>query len=1368
MRKHPFIVFLVVMGGLIFAVISFMQSRTFADIAKAAGARYLPKDLGITADFAQFGVKLFPPAVSIINPRIGLQKGRLADLPVGSSLEAERIDLVFTPFQLLTGRIEVEEIAIQNGKVDLRMTQEFLDRLQAPKPKKKGWKPTWEDLLQIRARGVALSEVELKVWVENPSIDAIVSVKELSVYQKGGSGGLGYAVTANLQQLKGTFPKDWGLPAELGSLSAEAFVNAKGLKVSTVSYEFPGLRLNGRAEIEGDFLSAKATRKAWAEVDAKGRIDEVVRLVPRFGNALRKLPPAGEVEFQGRLESPDLAKLEGNLRAEGQLTAKAVRFQEWNVGLLEALGSWSSDSGELELKKVRLSSPVLERVPGVRVGSGGLVEAGPVRVNVNNLGEFSVPVHLENAHLHWLAAPVAEKIFSLDMRATLDLEAQISAPKGKPWKVEAKLKGFVSNLLLDNQKPKIKRKRSEVLAVKRVELEGGVSIDENFLRPQGLRVILPNSSFDAMGSVDLKKGVLDLRTSGEVDLKDIGQLMESEIRGHGLLRTHIHGPGSAIVTDFDFEIADAYYLNLALGSIKGRVSLEDGPELLQLRQLQGSRDRSRYVGDGMITLKEPAKIQLKVDILEGSRMEDVIAIFQDLTENVSWFPRKLKGDVQGVVDVAGELDLAKISIMSDLNGQNWDYWGERFKRITGRGGFVRGAYVLENARVFKNAGFLDGRIRFDEKTGLDWEMKSSGLSLSDFDRIAAMDVPLRGRLSITTQGKGKFGELDSKTQIGLTDLRIRGMPAAPSELTIRTSGGRADINGVAFDGQGILQLVYDFKAGGPSSVRAELRGLDFSPALLMLNPALIQDRNLLGVVSGAVDLKFISGKAERATGEISLTEYKLGKTGALFELVQPGRVVLKDGTFDRQELKIRGKNEEMVVSARGDSGRLSGLISGKLDLSLTEFFTSAIARASNPLELDLAISGLLKEPMLSGRVQVQEGFLRLASVETPLERIRGNLTLRDWKITVQNLNADVAQGRANLQGTVDLFMDRFPKLELQGSLMDARLKIFPFQYLKLRGKFDVTGDDVPYLVRGDLESDSGLSTEKVLGRQAGATLKTASYTPPPAATRVGDLPLFKLEIDVNSEGGLQFRNDLFIGEAKGRIRVLNTIEAPRLLGAGEVVTGKLVFNDREFAVQAASVEFDNPAVINPKFSLTGSTTVDNVKVNLFASGRLENFKIEFSSDPPMNDSEILQLLALGISASDVRRFRGDGANMKDVFSLMLYSFDFNRDLKEKTGIQLEFDEVVDTQTGQSAFRPQPVNQAQASPLIVIRRQIGSRFDVSVGTTVGVGANTQRQFNAEYHVTPKFSVIGVFDSLQGVQAQERTSWGLDLKYQDRFK
>jgi len=443
-----------------------------------------------------------------------------------------------------------------------------------------------------------------------------------------------------------------------------------------------------------------------------------------------------------------------------------------------------------------------------------------------------------------------------------------------------------------------------------------------------------------------------------------------------------------------------------------------------------------------------------------------------------------------------------------------------------------------------------------------------------------------------------------------------------------------------------------------------------------------------------------------------------------------------------------------------------------VDLSLAEFFTSAISQARGFLLFKGDISGPLKKLSLSGEGQIENGLLRLTSLETPVEKINGPFDIKNWLIRLKSIDGDLAGGRTTIDGTVDLFLDRFPKLDVSVGLNGNKLKIFPFQMVKVRGKVNAHGESMPYDVDGKILIDSALNREKIANNRS-QSARSALYTPEVSRVGLSELSLFKLNISATALGNVIVQNELLDVEARGDLQIVGTIDNPRPLGKAQAIQGKLLFKDRMFQIQSGAVDFDSTIQINPRFDLSAVTELNNRKIQMFASGRLDKMKIEFSSNPPMSENEILSFLALGTTSEDTQRvgaMNQAAYQQSEAASLVLHSLDFNREVQNKTGLQIGVDQSVDPNAGINAFsRATDTTTNAASPKIVIKRSLGKRVDISAGSTVGVGQNTQREVNAELKVTNGLSVIGVWDSFEGADtASQNRSYGVDVKLQKRFK
>jgi translocation and assembly module TamB len=833
------------------------------------------------------------------------------------------------------------------------------------------------------------------------------------------------------------------------------------------------------------------------------------------------------------------------------------------------------------------------------------------------------------------------------------------------------------------------------------------------------------------------------------------------------------------LVDIDTDLKNATYLNLKFGDVKGRITWDDDPNNLIFSEIEARKNDTPYKVSGTLFLGPSDSIAMNVAFPSGN-IRDVSSIFENLVSGLWWYPKTMSGPFQGTAKLSGGISLSQLSVIAQLSGNNWQFMGERAKSINLKGGYVRGDYILSEVNGVKENGRFSGRITYSADKKFDWELKTQNFSIADVDHIARMDVPFRGKFEFESRGRGKAETLQSVTLGALNDFSVRGRPLPPSQLSIRTDGGVANAKVVALGGQGIADLAYNLNSGAASSLKAELRHLDFSPMILLLNPKLMQDPELDGYVSGDLKLGFNSGEIERATGGFSVQEYHLAKTGAIFHLNHPVSVKVQAGDFNLKDLSVSGNSGAASLNLRGNPDGLNGTVGGQLDLSILEFLTPTISRGAGVADLGFTIGGLLKAPSIYGRADIKNGQLKIPSIDSPFENISGSLNLKDGNVIVQNLQCDLGGGRVVANGSVDIYADRYPALDLKANLTGNRLRIYPFQYVKLRGAMGVTGDDRPYLVSGSLVADGAVIHEKVMGQKQNAASQSLLYTPS-ASGRSGatesDLPLFKLKIDVAAERGIMVQNDLFDAEMKAHVSVVNTLAAPRILGSAEIVQGKLSFKDRQFQIQSAAAKFDNPAVIDPTFNMTATTDVGSTKVQLYASGRPSNIKLDFTSNPAMSEPDILSLLALGSGTLDNRnKFAGVGTDRSQVqqgeaASLLLQSMDFNRDLQDKTGFEIQLDETVNPLQGQSIFNAKSPTEQTAQPKIVVRRRIGNRLSLSYGSTVGVGANKQNDFNAELQLTPGFSAIGVYENYETQEETRKdtqSSYGIDLKVQKRFK
>ncbi|MBC7387468.1 MAG: translocation/assembly module TamB domain-containing protein [Cryobacterium sp.] len=1398
MRKKSVLIFFAILALIIGAIAIYLQSAPFARQVKRATAKYVPKNLGISGDFTNLSIQVFPPGIGVINPRIEVTQKNPASLPVGTHIEAERMQFSFRPSQILSGRVSIYEVRIINGKIS---TSLLPPDPEVKKKKKSGI--SWRELFEVQAERVVLENTAVELDLPSVKSHAAFNAKTVEVEKVSEGKESYYDILVHLGELRAVTPPHFPYPKTVDSLRISARIGTNGVSVREFELVREGTQVIASGGITGDLLSGGRLR-ADVALKLQGDLGRMFDFIAKGQTDLAL--PSGHVAFDGRAKMEldriaetlsasgvlrgenlvyrryrfDEAEIEGSYVAPGMTLAESVPTVTPSPGISPTSsplpGSNISTADEIVVKRAFFVSKEIEKKGGGQAGSGGRIEVGAFRYNLEKPAPIETTVFFKRAHVLWLGAGLLDELYALDGRVTGESKVKFLPPSlGGSFDLSADVDLKVEGLQIDNQKRGVEKKLSRIIYLPEATIKGSVSVNPKRVKFVDLHAGMVKTQLDVGGEIAIGaagKTAYEITGTGPVDLNEFGILAENPIEGAGDLTVHVHGPASNVLLDFDGAIHDFRYLSLNFGSFRGRIRWDDLASQILFEDLECNRDRTRYHVAGKLQFGPKDSMDLKVDVPTGGNIGEFLSIFSNLTKSYWWFPQELTGGVGGTLRVHGGISLSEMLIDATLDGTRWDYYGERFSKVHLHGGYDKGKYFISNLDATKRLGRIFGSLSYDAKANFDWKIATDGLTLSDIDRIASLDIPLRGTLSAVSSGSGSLGAVESKTEVKLTNLVLRGSKMDDSVLKVETKSGRAKIEGHGLGNEATLRALYDFNAGHESYVEVNAEELDFSPIVLLLNPNLMEDENLEGRVSGRFRLDFLSDHAELGSGEGKITSYSLRKTGTSFKLDQAYELKINHGSFSLPKLKLVGDEGATTLSLRANDGKLSGSVQGTMDLSISEFFTSAIEKADGTATPDLKISGTLSHPNVSGTGEIQNGMIRIGGIETPIENINGSFDLESGTLSVDGVEADLASGRATLDGSMEFFLTKWPSMNFEIGLNGNKLKVYPFQVAKVRGKIGLSGTTRPYLVDGKILLENALSREK-LNSARGPGLRSVQYMPPATASSNAVIPLFKLDIAVSAPGNIIVQNELMDVEAKGDLRIVGNIDNPRPLGTVTAVKGKILFKDRAFQIQSGIMEFDNPTVLNPRYEVLAFADVSNRRIQLFSTGRFDSQKFEFSSNPPMPEPEILNLLALGVTGDETKKFRSNDRSayeQGEAASLVLHSLDFNREVQNKTGLQIGIDEAYDDRTGTSAFTRATNAETATAPKLVIKRKFGERFGVSAGSTVGVGTSIQREVNAEVNVTRGLSVIGVWDSIEGATAEDpkRNSFGLDLKLQKRFK
>lgn len=1348
------VLMMVVFGGI--------KSPYFVQKMKFLSSRYFLQEWGIHLDFARVSVRFFPPGLSIQKARVVLKDpaSEVHEL----DFQASRIDLDFKLLALLSGRWRLQALKLVDGNVLLVSSglfqkkdsgsglkfQDFLMRFQG-----------WFDLLEAETIVLRLQEG----GGETSGVLEHFSWSDSSYQLK-------------MARVQGEALQVWGVPA-VERFQIRGKMHLTKLEVESWDADFSHLRVQGSGACD-------AKTQCEGKFELAGNLEKLGILFPVLAE---KFPgnPEGSFQVQGEVQGK-LSNFIQTLQVQAKIHLENVR---------ECLGTQHKDQClraqwvDAELKyQPSASCPlwisqVLIREPMVvgnerQRGQGGGVKLGPFGLSFPLTQPVSIPIELEHAHLHWLASLALQKIYPLDFRVHGSAGVTYFPKRGRRgWRWGLKLNLALENFALDNQryeKPWVPK--SFIFKIPQIALNGSIQVNASGIQLDQVFINLLQTRLKAFGSIDFQTGY-DLHAMGDVALEDFGKIAGFNARGHGPLRVHVHGLSRSVLVDFDTDLQEAFYFDLFLGKVKGKMTWDDGVSNFLIHQVQLKNGVSLAQVDGGFSFGKEEKVSLEIRLLQAS-ISDTVGTLDGLLNTSQWFPKELIGMFEGGLSIHGGLRSDALKIDVRVSGNHWKYAREHFKKVTIVAGYDGGLYFVRSFEAIKRTGRFLGEIRYRPEESIDWKFRSDQVLLRDWDVLAELDVPIRGNMEFESHGKGDWKNLgfESETHWKLKDLNVWGLFIAPSEVHLKTHEGKASLDANLMDGAGSLRADYYLNGNHKNKIHAVLNRFDFSSMLFLLNRKLRKEPQLQAKISADLKLEFEGSRFDEGTGFFAWSEFLLEKKGLRFYLEKPCSAKIQEGSFQMDPVSFRSGADQIVLDLSSKKSILQGSGAGRLDLALFEFFIPSLVQFSGKARWNFAMQGSWSHPEVSSVLTLEGASLLMDFLDASFEKIRGVFLWKDQGFSFQQVEVLLGGGSVILGGKVHFRKWGYPEVSIHSSILNSKFKIYPFQYARLKGNLDFVGDGTFYTLEGNVLLDSALFKEKFNQKVGVEGTKTLSYAPQRQA-EAQDAKI-RLNVKVALDKGVLIQNDLMRStQIQGKVQVLNALNAPALLGNLQILRGTLMFKSNAFQIQSGSVTFDSPTAFQPNFDLIASTEINAVKIRMYATGSAQQVKIEFTSNPTLPESDILSLLTTGLTSYDTQRLSANDLGVVqrgEAASLVLHSLDFNRDLEEKTGFQVKLDESLNNRQGTSVFTPLSQADTAAAPQITIRRQLNQRLSLSAGSTVGIGTNKSNQLNMDYLVNKNFSLTSVFTNYgnsgtSDIQSSTQTtenSFGLDLKFQKKFK
>lgn len=1348
MGKRIFWIFLLGMFVATASAVIYVQSESFARIVKDKIQKNVSKNLGVDLNFDRLRIGVLPPSISLINVDLKVSGDNKIGLKPETVFKAGSLGFSFRMIQAFSSGIAVNKVFLSDAEV----------KLEIPKGKSDGPSEKLSELVHkpidfelTENFSASIRQLELR----NTKLD--LSWRDSSGPAQLKIGAISYAALTPAREGTNVVLNAEDVSLHTGKIKESAKVikaNAdlqRGLiLISTLDVQRREAALHAAGKLVGSIDELADTRPD-VDIILRGPISELSDLeksLSSFGGEI-----LADAKIVGRLKDPAV---------QGKVEVRNFTHSLWSVEKVELSASYGA---------------------GMLIVDGFTLTHGAGKITLKNKMEVAIPfkpepavfqLRLENAKFEDFAGDLKKEVNNLRMRLDGALHARVDfAEQGGKVKLSSltiRPDARVTDLELNNQVYGKTRPYNRIFRVQPFQLTGNVQLKGGDLTVTGGKIALQTGVLDVNGSVTQEKG-FDLKGATEkVDMAaEVGEISGIPMQGEGALAIHVHGKSDNVLIDFDLNQQKARFVNFDFGRIEGRVTYDDRENLILIRNVNGRREGASYSVGGKVDIGGSDEIALEATFAE-SPPDDLFAIFDYQLRKITWLPRGMTGALRGTAKVGGTFSdgLNTLEISSQVQGRNLSWKGEVVHELEASAGVSKGVVYGREIRAKKYETPFTGRITYDLRTDeMNYALDAERGKLRSLDFFGTSGVSVDGIYALHSEGKGRWETLVSRTTFDVSNAFVRTRPLPPIALAYDTTATASTFSAKVGQGASLTgSISRDPK--GPSVANVDLNQANFDFLLCVISRRNCNDPSLAFTVSGDAKFTWKGWGWETMSGGGILRETLISKTGYNLRVNQPVALTGVNGMMELSRGVLEGEDSRIAFQFKGQvtGESLDNSIRGSASLKLLEFITPLVEEARGRMRLDIALTGDIRNGDFRGGINMEEGMLRLAGLDAPVDNLEASLKLSNSRVSIESLAGQLGGGTVQATGGVDVYLNRPPRFNIDLYLANNRLKFFPVTFAEISdAKLSFTGDAPPYLFAGTARAKRVMMRNNFdLGKQKG--LQNARYLPDKVA---GVKAFYEVRIRGVADGGIFVENNLLNAEFRGEVTLMNNFEFPQVVGRADLVRGRLLIRNNAFTLEHAQIRLPNPDVFEPLFSISGTTNVDNYRINIFAAGTPDRPKITLSSNPALPQEDIASLLAFGYRGEDTRKINPNDSTAitySEVGSILLEQLQLSQNLQSK-GLKVG---VAPSLSESEASIIRPNSAATASPKVFVQTQVMKNLEAAFGGTVGATQGQNLDAKLEYRLSRKASVSAVYEQSTSVDATEtsRSSYGADLKFRWGFR
>ena len=1238
---------------------------------------------------------------------------------------ADRVEVVVKILSVFRHQFALDRLTID--KPEVAVTIDKNGRSNVPTPERRGPTRPWRaTLFQLRIGEMALRDGS--VIYNNQRTPLAVDGKNFQFalrYDAPANAPDAYVGNFQWQQVRLALRRD--VPFRF-DVSAKFTLHRDAFELQELVWTGPHSQLNLRANL------ASFARPDWDfRYRARLSLDDV-RTIFRRPTAPQAIADfSGRAHYAADAHTGDESTKFNAWTATGYFNAHDIRLAyEW----FHAAGFQTS--GDFDVANGRLTVPNLSAR-----ALGGTLD-GRLQLDFNGLA-FRTDTRFRGASLAATFAALNHDAFpvsSLHWDAAMEVDSVNTWDKGfKDFRTVGKMQWTPPAALQPGLMPVSARFQYDYDNDKKI-----VTITQS-------QITTPKAEVDVDGTLGKNDSALEtqFRTDDLVDWDDFINAIrgpdaeQKKIAGSAQWTGRVLGPivGPTFVGHMD--VANAQYGKLQWDALNG--DFEYSPDGFRLSKATVRRGQSEatidmslvFDGDWSFTGASQWTMNAEVNRAAAGDLQEIIGTGYPVTGMLS-------GDLHGSGTRAAPVFDASFTF-DDIGVLGWN-----FDSLSGQFHWEEGEIRLTQAVLHENSTAISGDFSYwpgEQRT--EFDLNGTGIALEKIRKLQTSSLPIGGRLTFHVRGGGPLFTPSGQGDVTLAGLKLGTENEGNFTGHLSSDGTTANIT-LASEQAAAARLQGQLSVGltgmHPISGWLAVTQFDLDPLI----SSGLHVRQFAGH-SSADGVFTISGALSQPDSiEVNADIARISFDYQLVQLTNDQDIKL---TYRRNEVRIdqahlHGPDTDFRFSgsARFDRDRpLRFSLLGNVNLRLIKgLFPSLDAQGS--ATVNVSAQGTMSRPDITGRATLRNASAIYGDFPVGLSRLNGDFLFDKSRLVFDHVTAEAGGGQLVLSGNLT-YGEGPVHYEVTAATTQARIRYPTGMSWLAGGTLQLSGTATAGVLSGNVQVQRILFSQGVDVASFFAAASETSPSPPSTSVFLQNLAL---DVEGQTSPGARIEWSGAHVDIDGNVRLRGTFDRPVLLGNVHLLSGEMPFRGNTFEITRGDINFANPFRLDPELDVEATSTISQYQVTIDFSGKASHLSLNYRSDPPLPDSDIVALLALGSPGeeSGLRSSPGSGENY-GATALLSEAI--------STGVGSRIEHLF----GISSFRVDPfvaetATESNAAARVTIQKQVTRDLTITYSSNAAT-SNQYQLIQVDYAIKRDLSVVFLRD-INGI-------YGLDIKWVKHF-